>query len=297
MRGVLPVLLAVLCAAPSARAAGHSGPRHYYVALGDSLSVGYQPIGPSSSGIETGQGYVNDLYARYSQQVRRLKLTDFGCPGDSTRSLLTGQGNVSGATMFHCDRRGGSQLRAAVHFLKRHHRRGEVPLVTIDIGANDVDGCASVPSSQIVSCLTAGIEAIGTNTPKILKALHRAAPPGTKFVAMNLYDPILAYELRSSAGQRALGALSLTMVQNVNAAISPADKRGRFKTANVAKAFDTYDTTLEAFGSQQAPTDVVNICKLTWMCAPAPQGPDIHANQAGYRTIARAFEKVIGRLR
>jgi hypothetical protein len=33
------------------------------------------------------------------------------------------------------------------------------------------------------------------------------------------------------------------------------------------------------------------------MCAPAPVGPNIHANAAGYRVIATAFERAIGRLR
>jgi lysophospholipase L1-like esterase len=292
---LLAVVLS-LAAVPAAHAAGRSHARHYYVALGDSLSVGYQPIGPSFAGIETRQGYVNDLYRRYAKQVSRLKLAAFGCPGESTGSLLTGKGNEAAATLYHCDRRGGSQLKAAVLFLKRHHRKGEVPLITIDIGANDVDGCASVPSSQIVNCVTAGIKAISRNTPKILRALRRAAPKGTRFVAMNLYDPILAYELSPDASQRALGSLSLTMVQAVNSTIANADKQGGFKTANVAKAFATYNTKAETFDGQQVPTGVVNICKLTWMCAPPPQGPNVHANKAGYGVIARAFEKVVGKL-
>ena len=29
------------------------------------------------------------------------------------------------------------------------------------------------------------------------------------------------------------------------------------------------------------------------MCAPAPLGPDIHANTAGYGVIAKAFEAVL----
>jgi len=30
------------------------------------------------------------------------------------------------------------------------------------------------------------------------------------------------------------------------------------------------------------------------MCAPAPVGPNIHANAAGYQQIAAAFEQAIG---
>jgi len=38
-----------------------------------------------------------------------------------------------------------------------------------------------------------------------------------------------------------------------------------------------------------APHDVVLICAYTWMCAPSPVGPNIHANQLGYSVIAAAF--------
>jgi hypothetical protein len=46
-----------------------------------------------------------------------------------------------------------------------------------------------------------------------------------------------------------------------------------------------------------APLNVARICQWTWMCAPAPVGPNIHANAAGYRQLAAAFERVIPRRR
>lgn len=290
--GAAAVLALSLLAAPSALGAT----KHYYLALGDSLSVGYQPIGPSFAGIETSQGYTNDLRSHYAKQIKNLKLVEVGCPGATTTSLLTGQGNTAAVAAFGCDQRGGSQLTAAVKFLRAHHHTGEVPLITLDIGANDVVPCADGPSNQIVSCVEAGDQAITTNTPKILKALHRAAPKGTKFAAMNLYDPLLADELSSDSSTQALGYLSLTLVQDVDGSIATANRKGKFKTANVAKAFHTYDTTPESFDGQQVNTDAVDICKLTWMCAAPPQGPNIHANKTGYETIAKAFEKAIGKL-
>jgi hypothetical protein len=39
---------------------------------------------------------------------------------------------------------------------------------------------------------------------------------------------------------------------------------------------------------------VVRICQWTWMCAPAPLGPDIHPNQAGYGVIAHTIAGVLG---
>lgn len=287
------VLVLTLAVVPNALAA----PKHYYVALGDSLSVGYQP-GANGQGIETKQGFTNDLRSRYARTIKHLRLIDFGCPGDTTSNLLTGKGNTASASHYRCNRRHGSQLAAAVHFLKAHHHAGEVPLVTIDIGANDVVPCASQPSAGLIlSCVGAGEKTIQTNTPKILKALRKAAPKGTKLVAMNLYDPILADELSSNSSLQALGQLSLSLVKGINADIATADRRAHFKTADVAGAFGTYNITPELYLGQQVPTDVANICELTWMCAAPPIGPNIHANQTGYAVIAQAFETVIGKLK
>ena len=45
------------------------------------------------------------------------------------------------------------------------------------------------------------------------------------------------------------------------------------------------------------PVAVAEVCRLTWMCAAPPVGPNIHANQAGYAVIAQAFASAFGRLR
>ncbi len=50
-------------------------------------------------------------------------------------------------------------------------------------------------------------------------------------------------------------------------------------------------------GAGTVPLNVARICQWTWMCAPPPVGPNIHANAAGYQVIAAAFQQVIGRLR
>ena len=35
-------------------------------------------------------------------------------------------------------------------------------------------------------------------------------------------------------------------------------------------------------------------CQVTWMCAAAPFGPNIHPNDAGYEAIAGAVEAKLG---
>lgn len=39
------------------------------------------------------------------------------------------------------------------------------------------------------------------------------------------------------------------------------------------------------------------VCQWTWMCAPPPVGPNIHANVLGYGVIAEAFHAVLPPLR
>jgi lysophospholipase L1-like esterase len=293
---VLVLLAALALAAPGAASAHKRKPSPvYYLALGDSLSQGIQPTA-TSQGVETKVGYVNDLYAAVKKRIPGLQLVDVGCPGDTTGSLLTGQGNGTLAKYYKCDRKGGSQLKAAVSFLKAHHKKGEVALITLDIGANDVDGCTA--ASNVVACVLAGVASIKTNTPKILSALHKAAPKGTTFAAMNLYDPVLSGFLESPySAAYALAKESVSLLQGINTTIGAADSAAGFKTADVADAFDTYDATdTMTYNGVQVPKDVYEVCTLTWACAAPPYGPNIHANTQGYRVIAGAFEAVLGKL-
>ena len=291
------MLAAVTAATPAIAKPAHSGksaPARYYLALGDSLSVGYQP-NAQGVGHETNQGYSNQLYAALRKRIPALKLVELGCPGDTTGSMLTGKGNAAATKLYHCDHAGGSQLKAAERFLSSHHRKGEVALVTLDIGANDVDGCTA-PGVDLETCFAAGAKAIKTDTPKILKGIRAAAAKGIPLDAMNLYDPVLASYLDPSSPYNGLAEVSTSLLRQLNSEIQQADDAGHFKTADVAGAFQSYNTTPIAFDGQQVPTNVVRICQLTWECAPAPQGPNIHANQAGYGVIAGAFKKVLGKL-
>jgi lysophospholipase L1-like esterase len=293
--GVALALFCVLALPVSSLAKATKPPVRYYLALGDSLSQGLQP---SSRGVpvETDQGYPNQLYAILRKQIPTLALVKLGCPGDTTTSMLTGKGNAAAALRYKCDRKHGSQEAAAEGFLKAHHARGEVALLTVDIGANDVDGCVA-PGVDLGTCVTAGEKSISANTPKILSGIRKAAPNGTVFAAMNVYDPILAdYLLPSYSYSQPLGEDSTILAKAVNADILSADQAAGFKTADVADAFDTYDASPVSFDGKQVPKNVAQICTLTWACTPPPVGPNIHANVKGYALIAATFEKLLGKL-
>jgi lysophospholipase L1-like esterase len=149
------VNLAVFLIFCSAALAPAAAAQTYYVALGDSLAVGYQPgTGPTS------QGYADDLSLQLSKNVPGLSLVKLGCTGETSTSMI--QGGVCSNYPA-----GSSQLEAAVSFLETH----QVSLVTIDIGANDVDGCVSATAID-KSCIQKGFQSVGANLPWILTQLR-----------------------------------------------------------------------------------------------------------------------------
>ena len=244
----------------------------YYLALGDSLAFGYQPTKVFD------QGYVNQLYADLHAGQPNLVLTNLGCPGETSRTL-----RVGGICPYPG---GGSQLDTALAFLRAH--RGKVHLVTIDIGGNDVDHCVSLATGIDLACFRQGLVTIALNLFAVVAQLRHAAPDAT-IVGMTYYDTVLAAWLTGPAGQQ-LARQSLPLSHQFNGLLTLLYRLGRFRVADVAGAFSTDDTTPLPGG---VPLNVARICQWTWMCAPAPLGPDIHANTAGYGVIAKSFEAVL----
>lgn len=266
--------------------AAQTPPTRYYLSLGDSLSVGVQPTSTGASD-PTSQGYADDLAAYYRRATPGgLQLVKLGCPGETTTSMLTGSGSP-------CSYPQGSQLAAAVAFIRAHRKR--IALITIDIGANNVDSCASAGSID-ETCVASGIASLQSDLPQILSAIRGAAGGQTLIAGMNLYDPFLAEYLTGTAGQ-AVAQQSVTLLSEINTVLATSDAADRIRTADVSSAFASTDftDTTQLPGVGSVPVNVGRICTWTWMCAAAPVGPNIHANQVGYLQIAGAFEKVIGR--
>ena len=127
---ILVACATALLALPVASAASRVT---YYLSLGDSLAQGYQPIGGPYSPLGSpgyNQGYADQLLKLVRQPEEQLRLVKLGCGGETTTRMIVGSGFCGfGYTA-------GSQLAEAEQFLRVH--RGEVTLVTIDIGADDV---------------------------------------------------------------------------------------------------------------------------------------------------------------
>src|SRR5205807_484447 len=99
----------------------------FYLALGDSLSRGAQP-NTAGKTVAGHHGYSDQLFAVEKKKIKHLKLVELGCLGESTTTMINGG---------KCKYAAGSQLKAAVKFIKKHKK--DIAFVTIDIGANDVD--------------------------------------------------------------------------------------------------------------------------------------------------------------
>ena len=289
-------LLALAAVPPAAASAAPTKTKtktkaHYLLSLGDSLSVGVQPNAAGQS-LPTAQGYADQLYALEKPKVKNLKLVKLGCGGETSGSMSTGTGNVTGK---ECSYAKHNQLDQALAFIKAHHAAGEISLITIDLGANDVDSCLTPTGSIDLTCVTTGENALFANLPKIVSKLRKAAGKKVTMAGMTYYDPFLAGYLVPST--RALATLSISLAGSLNAQLTKIYQAQKFKIADVAAAFKTADMTdLGTFAGQSLPIDVANICNDTWMCVPAPQGPNIHANQTGYALIAQTFAAAVGKL-
>ena len=286
----LAAACALACALPSTALAKHKKhhvkPR-YYLALGDSLARGAQPFGPVGSNgldqtIPTNQGYAIDLYAAEKHKIKGLKLKQLGCLGETTTTMIKGG-------IPDCHYAAGSQLKQAISFIHEH----KMAFITLDIGANDVDGCATATGIDI-ACVGKGVSSIQANIPTIVSKLRKAAGGKTKIAGMTYYDPFLAEWLTGQTGL-VIASLSQSLGKTVNGDLATAYQSKHFKIADVATAFDSYGslgTTPFPYAPEPAP--VANICKWTWMCTTAPRGPNIHANAAGYREIAAVFKQTLG---
>lgn len=283
----ITALVALIIGLVTQAAPVQAGQPVWYLALGDSLSVGVQPLGTGGENVVTLQGYPDQLYQALKAENRDLQLKKLGCAvTETTKTMLRGGGE--------CTYPHKTQLAEAVHFLKKH--RGSVRLITIDVGANDVETCVRLDLLDIDDeCFRKGFVQIATHLPPILAALRLAAP-GVPIVGMNYYNPVLAAVLipEPPGAGPALAAESAEKLAAVNGLLGATYRIFKMPFADVAAAFQTNDPTPVAdFGG--LPNNVVQICLLTYQCPPftgLPE-PNIHPNEFGYATITGAFLEVL----
>lgn len=272
----LGMFVAALCAV-AAPSAGADAPTVYYLALGASDSVGYQPTPGSPHAEPTDRGYANDLVSEEAALGVTMDLTQFGCPGETTDSMLYGRD--------HCYAPGTSQLGDAVAFLKTHV--DDPVLVSVDVGFNDILPCLHRASTD-PSCATRHLDELSSQLSSILTQLVATAGPHVTFVGLNHYDPellVVRHDLRDAEDAAARAQL----IGRMNDTLGDVYARFAVPVAMVSKAFDVGNITpVTVAGLGTVTTQAARLCDLSWECQPPPLGPNIHPNDVGYEAIADA---------
>jgi lysophospholipase L1-like esterase len=282
-RALAPIaaFVLVLGTVGSAAASSDTSDDHaklYYVSVGDSQAASVQPIGGPGDLYRTQDGYSEQLLAIGRERLPKLSLVKLGCPGETTTTMI--EGGI-------CSYPHGSQLDEAVSFLHAH--ANHVAFVTIDLGANDFPCNAE-------QCVPAGMASIQANLPAILAALREAAGPSVPIVGATLYNPFLAAWLLGAEGRAFAEYAETALMGPIDAMLRRVFQDAGAGVADVEGAFSSTDfATLAALpGVGPVPVNVVRICTWTWVCAPAPLGPNNHANHDGYGVMARAFAVTLG---
>ena len=288
MRSILGVGLAGLALAWAglvvlpgpAQASAKSGKAQttYYVSVGDSYSVGYQP----GLGATTG-------YAGYVAKKTHLTLANFGCAGATTTSIIETVGcpdvlpHTAGDHLYS----GTTQAAAAEAFITAH--RGHIGLITVSIGGNDVTDCAA--QASLLKCAATAVIDIGTNVTTLATGLRIAAGPEVPIIGLTYPDVILGTYVYPSqpvtASRLAVAVASVVAFKSlINPVLSKAYAAAKGSFVDVTAATGAYTpltktVTVAPYGT--IPQAVDRVCTLTWYCAVG----NIHATSPGYALIGK----------
>jgi len=264
-------------ATPTSDPAAAAGTR-YYVSLGDSYAAGYQP-GQGS----TTDGFAYQLVDEAGAQQHPLELANFACSGATTTSVLNDVGCPKialGPEAAPYDSQ--TQIEAAEVFLQAHP--GQVDLITVSIGGNDVTKCAAQPDP--VPCVTSAVNEVSTNLTTIVQRLRAAAGPDALIVGTTYPDVLLGSWVSGNPSDQQLATLSVTAFKSlINPTLQKAYESVGGELVDVTAATGAYGpmtdtTTVDPYGI--VPVPVAQVCDLTYYCALH----DIHPNPDGYKVIA-----------
>lgn len=296
--GLLVASVAALAIAVALLLASAGGrPRSYYVAIGASQALGFQPMSP---GVQrpTDEGYANDLVSMEKARWPDLTLVRFACPGIRVEMALSGgrartaparlAHEAMGPTSGRCRRRAGSEVGAASEFIRSH--TGQVALVTVDLGFPDVTACIR---KRVVdaACLTDALARVRSALPAVVSRLRAAGGSSLRIVGLSHDDPFLGYYLGKSDPDPSFAEASVRAIGRLNRVIRAAYGGVGVRVARVSRSFATgVATPADLRGWGTVPLDVKRICTLTWVCT--DRNP--HPNAKGYDRIASTVAATLG---
>lgn len=235
--------------------------RHTYLALGDSVAFGFNPLL-----VQAGLAGNPNVFVGYPEiAANSLGMHDVNasCPGETTGGFIS----LTNGADFKCLPYRSlfplhvayttSQLDFAIAYLLAHH---DVRLITMDIGANDVfkAGCTT---AACIGAVLAGIEA---NLRFIFGQIRNVAHYNHDLVTLTYYS--LSYDPATAAGTEALNA------PIVAATLAFGGK--------VASGFDAFKGPALAAGGSS--------CAAGLLIVLAPGVCDVHPTPLGRDLLAKA---------
>ena len=264
------VLGLVLLAAPAASAASgpvYQAPQAYYLALGDSIAYGFQPA-KAKAGLPPSRfntGYVDVFAARLRALSPKIRVVNYGCPGESTETFIrggcSGRGDVRG---LH-DAFKGAQLGAALAFLQAH--RGEVSPITLTLWGNDVFDFSPACKGDLVcirSHASVGLARFASRLASIVGRL-RAAAPKAEIILTGAWNLDVEHLAKTDP-----------LFRSIDARIARVAAAGNARVAKMYPVFSPVGNPAKA---------KARLCALTFICSKG----DPHPTDAGYRAMAAAF--------
>lgn len=283
---VLALAVAIPALAQAAKGSqGQQGSdKHYYVSLGDSYSIGYQPGPPGQIGTGTTDGYANQLRKLARKRGYDLKLVNFGCGGETTTSILERTTACPvGAPEGHPDYTGQTQAAAAEAFINKH--RGDVSVITVSIGGNDVTACATAVDA--LGCVGEALQKIHQNLSVLAQGLRAAAGSKTKIIGLTYPDVLLGLWVSGGQENQDKAKLSVFAFQQLfNPALKQEYEAVQGIFVDVTAATGAYipleqTTVTAAYG--EIPVAVATICEISYFC----ERGDIHLHANGYFQMAQ----------
>jgi lysophospholipase L1-like esterase len=244
-------------------------PKHYYLALGDSFTYGFQfsKLGLPPRAFNT--GYV-DVFATRMRTIRPdLVVVNYGCPGESSVTFIAEGCSGRAAGLALHDDYEGAQLDAAVAFLRA--QPGQVSPITVTVWSNDFLDLVRSCGGDFVCVQAQAPAAIAQYASRLALILHRlrAAAPGAEIIVSGGWHPFLEHIPLFDA------QFAVLNVAIANAAMA--------EDAHFADLAPVLNPTGEA-------ARVTAICTLTLLCLEG----DSHPSDAGYRAIAGVLFETSG---
>ena len=236
-------------------------PQRYYLALGDSIAYGFQPTKANATRASAFPGYVDVFAARLRKLSPQIEVVNYGCPGETSVTFTRGRCPTLAEGVKLHDAFRGSQLKAALAFLRAHP--GQVSPITLTLWGADL-----APLSAKGRRARAAIASFAPRFDAILRQL-RAAAPNADIIVTGAWNP------------EANGLAQTTpLYRSVDAAIRRAATGSRARVADMFAAFN---------GSGTVRAQKARLCRLTFACKNDP-----HPTDAGYGAMADAFMAASG---